>query len=572
MRSATLLALLAGTAVVLPAQRRPVPAPNRPATLELTAAIVLEDMSVRPLAQFPLAAQGATDTTHVTAFRTDLSGRAAQELAPGRYLIRSAQPATIGSHRYTWAVPVTLQAGQTLRLELTALNAAVESVVAEPPRAGDAELYTRTRSGVVRVEAGGGHGSGWLIDAAPGLIVTNHHVIAGARTIAVQVDSLTKVRGAVVSDDAVRDIAVLRIAHDACAACYQFKMATPRSSGAVIAVGEKVIALGYPLNQTTVPTMTTGIVSSLREKAIISDVNLNHGNSGGPMLDATGAVVGVNTFGDISDQGGPGISGAILISEVVPVLKHALDTLGAVAEPPGTRLRTLPLVAYPVDGLKRFANDDVKRRDGYENINGGDFQIDLITPPFRYVRRLAIEREVSKERRKREERAGVAASERYQASDEPDWAQYVGENAPAVIVWAYPKIGETGKSKFLRAFVGAASGVNKQARFVYKADLDDMTLYRAGAPVEPIARYRFPYAIYVNNRQVRMNDVAYYLVYLYPEDAFAPDSAGGTPPISIGVKDLKHPDRGEKRVDLKPDVTGQIWGDFAPWREVTTKP
>ena len=56
MRSTTLLALLAGTAVALSAQRRPVPAPKRPATLELTAAIVLEDMSVRLLPQFPLAA------------------------------------------------------------------------------------------------------------------------------------------------------------------------------------------------------------------------------------------------------------------------------------------------------------------------------------------------------------------------------------------------------------------------------------------------------------------------------------------------------------------------------------
>jgi hypothetical protein len=64
-----------------------------------------------------------------------------------------------------------------------------------------------------------------------------------------------------------------------------------------------------------------------------------------------------------------------------------------------------------------------------------------------------------------------------------------------------------------------------------------------------------------------MADVAYYIAYLYPSDAFAPDSGGKAPKITVGVLDLKHMDRGEKTVELDEDVVRQIWTDFAPWRE-----
>src|SRR5690349_16576599 len=498
-----------------PAQRHPA-APPRPAILEATAATVLDDMSVRPLPQFTLHATPDADTTKITEIRTDLSGHATQELPGGDYPVRSAQPATAGARRYSCRVPVTLAAGRSARLERTALNATVESVTVACARtvAPEMELYQRVRSGVLRVEAGAGHGSGWLIDTLAGLIVTNHHVIAGAKYIAVQLDSVTKVPGTLVTDDPTRDLAVLRIAHDACAACYRFRLAEPQADGHLATVGERIVALGYPLNQEAVTTMTVGIVSSLREKAIISDVNINHGNSGGPMISLDGRVVGVNAFGDFTDQGGPGISGAILVSELQPVLRRAFDTLASVAEPSAHTLPVMPLVAYPVDKLSQFAQDDPKIRERYTNINGGDFQVDITTPVSRYARRAQIEQQVSRERRQREEKAGVTGQQRYRAGEEPEWSQYVGENQSVVIVLASPKIGETGGSAFLRAFTAAAVGVNTQAKFVFKADLEDLTLYRDSVAIEPIARYRFPQEVFLNNEAVRMADVAYYLAYV----------------------------------------------------------
>ncbi len=144
------LSILAGS---LPAQR---PVSKRAAILDLTAAIVLEDMTVRSLPQFALDVKLTSDSTKTTLIRTDLTGHATQELPAGSYVVQSLQSATLGAHRYSWHVPVTLAAGQTSKLELTALNATVESVtvfVAQTARrpAPEVELYQRVRSGVVRV-------------------------------------------------------------------------------------------------------------------------------------------------------------------------------------------------------------------------------------------------------------------------------------------------------------------------------------------------------------------------------------------------------------------------------------
>ena len=64
---------------------------------------------------------------------------------------------------------------------------------------------------------------------------------------------------------------------------------TRKAGEGLVVTGERVLAIGFPLNQEM--TLTTGIVSGVRDGAIISDVNINHGNSGGPMMNLAGEVV-----------------------------------------------------------------------------------------------------------------------------------------------------------------------------------------------------------------------------------------------------------------------------------------
>jgi serine protease Do len=150
------------------------------------------------------------------------------------------------------------------------------------------EVSERLRRSTVQVAAGGrGQGSG-VIWGADGLIVTNAHVARGAEAKVSLWDGSAHA-AKVLSRDERRDLASLRIAAAGLPA------ATPGDSDALRA-GEIVIAVGNPLG--FIGALTTGVVHSLpnRKRWVAADVRLAPGNSGGPLADARGRVVGINTM------------------------------------------------------------------------------------------------------------------------------------------------------------------------------------------------------------------------------------------------------------------------------------
>jgi len=162
-------------------------------------------------------------------------------------------------------------------------------------------------------------GSGFVIDKA-GHIVTNYHVVEGAKTVDVSFSNNESMKAKVVGADPSTDIAVLQV--DAHA-----RALTPLTLGNsdAVRVGDSVVAIGNPLGLDR--TVTAGIVSALQrviqspnsysiDHVIQTDAALNRGNSGGPLLNARGDVVGVNS--QIS-TGGSGAGGNIGIGFAVPI-------------------------------------------------------------------------------------------------------------------------------------------------------------------------------------------------------------------------------------------------------------
>lgn len=154
---------------------------------------------------------------------------------------------------------------------------------------------------VVTVRTDKSLGSGFVVDKR-GYIVTNYHVIAGARQLAVATHDRQLIGATLVGTDKFRDLALLKID-----ANYP---ALSLSSSEKLQVGNKVIAIGNPLGLSF--TVTEGIISGLHregpnglEEYIQTDVSLNPGNSGGPLIDTNGAVIGVNNFkvGDAESLG-----------------------------------------------------------------------------------------------------------------------------------------------------------------------------------------------------------------------------------------------------------------------------
>lgn len=168
-------------------------------------------------------------------------------------------------------------------------------------------LYERVMPGVVALQVvgdqGGSLGSGFVFDAQ-GHVVTNYHVVEGARQVEVDFTSGYKAYGTVIGTDLDSDLAVVKV--DA-PASELFPLALGDSN--TLKVGQTVVAIGNPFGLSG--TMTTGIISALgrtleSQRAapggsfftagdiIQTDAAINPGNSGGPLFNLNGEVIGVN--------------------------------------------------------------------------------------------------------------------------------------------------------------------------------------------------------------------------------------------------------------------------------------
>ena len=177
--------------------------------------------------------------------------------------------------------------------------------------------------GVVQIiTPSGGAGSGFII-ASDGRIATNEHVVGRHRRVTVRIPGEGSYQGRVLGVDDVADLAIVDII-DASANFVVLDMGDSDS----LSIGEDVVTVGFPLSDLlgSVPTITRGVVSSVREfrgvKHIQTDAAINSGNSGGPLFNGVGEVIGVNTF-VIRDA--EGINLAVAINE----LKERLPSLSA---------------------------------------------------------------------------------------------------------------------------------------------------------------------------------------------------------------------------------------------------
>jgi len=172
-------------------------------------------------------------------------------------------------------------------------------------------------------------GSGFVLDKA-GHIVTNFHVVRGATAIQVSFSNNERFKAKLIGVDPSTDIAVLQVEVKARAL-----KALPLGNSDGVRVGDQVIAIGNPFGLDR--SVTAGIVSAVQRRieapnrlsishVIQTDAALNHGNSGGPLLNAQGEVVGVNAQIETggASQGNVGIGFAIPINTVKDVVAELI--------------------------------------------------------------------------------------------------------------------------------------------------------------------------------------------------------------------------------------------------------
>ena len=164
-------------------------------------------------------------------------------------------------------------------------------------------------------------GSGFVIDPS-GLVVTNNHVIADADEIMVTLHDDTKLKAELVGRDAKTDLALLRVKPE------KPLIAVPFGNSAKTRVGDWVVAIGNPFGLGG--TVTAGIVSARQrdinsgpyDDFIQTDASINRGNSGGPMFNLAGQVIGINTAIFSPSGGSVGIGFAIPSNLARPIIEQ----------------------------------------------------------------------------------------------------------------------------------------------------------------------------------------------------------------------------------------------------------
>jgi Do/DeqQ family serine protease len=171
-----------------------------------------------------------------------------------------------------------------------------------------------------------GAGSGVIVDAANGYILTNHHVIANADQITVTLLENRSLPARIVGSDAGSDLAVLQVEA-------ANLTSIPFGDSTRLRVGDYVVAIGNPFGFTN--SVTSGIVSALGrsglnrdafEDFIQTDASINPGNSGGALVNLNGELVGINSAIISRTGGNVGIGFAIPVNFVRPIMEQLVAT------------------------------------------------------------------------------------------------------------------------------------------------------------------------------------------------------------------------------------------------------
>ena len=276
------------------------------------------------------------------------------------------------------------------------------------------QVYAQNVDAVVavntRIENGNNiaDGSGFII-SADGYVVTNYHVVEGAKQVTVIPHGAEEVTAKVIGTDATNDVALLKIEGE------NLPFVTLGSSDA-LTVGDQVVAIGNPLGELTA-TLTVGYISAKDRivntdgtviNMLQTDAAINSGNSGGPLFDMNGKVVGITTakYSGNSESGATieGLGFAIPMDDVVGILADLKEFGYVTGAYLGVYVRDvdasaqsygLPAGVYIEETISGYCAQKAGIRAGDIIVNLGGYEVDSVTTLTRVLRRFEAGNSVS---------------------------------------------------------------------------------------------------------------------------------------------------------------------------------
>ncbi len=524
--------------------------------------LVDKDLNQKPVPHLTIML--AADTNHPDSpheVKTDFGGNAEFQAPPGKYRLTTPQGVDFQGHHYAWETEINLS-DESISVDLSNDNARItDPPSVEPARKLDdlTLMFQKYQKSVVTVWSEIGSGTGFIVDSA-GLVMTNQHVIGPSELISVQFDAKRKVAAKVLAFDADRDVAVLYADLSVFPGAAAAPIATAHAGRELAVEGERVFTIGSPLGLKKI--ITSGIVSKVEERAIISDVNINHGNSGGPLFNSLGEVIGITTF-LVPGGNGPGVTGIVRIDQTLPVLAQARKKMKDASLPSARLLPVEPSDPYPLDSIKEMIEPAKFDRRPYIFTVGG-FDVALGTPVLRYELQGEAGHAAAQERGKRMRKRNEPAQSAFEPlQDLHEWAEYTGEYKPVLFVQAAPQLRETFLSELGRQLAPSSELFGGAPRMKFRTDFYRMKLLCGAKEVEPIQPGKAATVVNAHNEFVNVTDTTYVGIYSYPPDAISP-SCGK---VTLQIYSEKEPGKSESK-DLDRKSIDRVWNDFRPYLAV----
>jgi Trypsin-like peptidase domain len=410
-------------------------------------------------------------------------------------------------------------------------------------------LYEQVSPAVVTVTTDDGSGSGFLANSS-GLIATNYHVVRNTRYLAVQFADGRKVRAKVVAVNPFHDMALLKVNSEVVRNIRPLPI-LPVDKEESVKVGIPVVAIGSPLNQKFL--MTQGILSKVDQSTVLGDFLLHSGNSGGPLLNRDGEVIGINTFGEAH------IGGAIRVGTLREFLESAELVRDASQIEPSNEL--LPSIAarYPVDILNHKIENEPLNPAVYR-MNAGDFIVIAVTPVF--IAKLQVAQQKIRAANRHDRRGKNMSDPNAQGIGDTyyEWQGTTETALDYVITFdVRPMIGPTKRSRASKLSPFTLFGYLGGGEVEFKAEFLDLRIYRDGQLIEPILPGRAVIAG-SGGKKHRFVDQAYAGSYSYSPDDFQTGSE-----FRLEIIDARKPDTVHKGLILTSDspLIRQLRSDFS---------
>jgi S1-C subfamily serine protease len=513
------------------------------------------DRNTRPVPRHALLISDNPSTAAPRRVVTAIDGTASVRLPPGNYTIESEEPLRLGAESYEWTRTVDVTAGRDAILDLTTDNAVIvrpstrssDAAGAAPAPGSPSALLMEWQPSILTIWSPTRQGSGFVIDAR-GLIATSYRTVGRASTVEAQFSPTMKVAARVLAADATKNIAILWVDPTTIASAKPVRLSYVQNGTSPVREREKVFAIEVPLDDRA--TVSTGTVSRLESRSIVSDLRLELESAGTPLFNTAGDVVGISTLTDESTEILDVSPRAVRIDEARALIADAEKKMQGAQPPGGTPLPVEPQRPYEDDALKEALKDRGGRLGAYP-VAAADFDVTIITPVLLYADRHRMAEGRSSGR---ETRSAMEVFKSTRALQEfANWTDYVRNYPPVVMIRATPKLVENFWAMLGRQ-AAQSQGVSLPPIRRIKSGFASLRAFCGDAEVTPIHPFKI-------EQRVGASDVIYEGLYVFDPAALGPQC--GT--VRLQLFSDKAPGKPDTRaVDAK--IVQQIWQDFAPYR------